>query len=354
MSTQPDDPAASETTTGEPLAEETFGGAEGSFETERSPLPATAPLGRAPGAPAESARAPRGGIREWFWRGETLALAQRVQPAERQRVRDVVELSDQRGEAAETLWTSGHAAEALRLAVDGFAIAEALAPDRAALETDAKLTRRVALARTAAGKALPSRDHQMEREHTDRYQDVQAGRRALVRHGSNRVVAATELRWQRVRRIGGVVLAALALAVIAVLLLRTPPRVDVSASGQFPGNQYAPANAFDDDESTEWVLPDEQSGWIEGRLEPPRNVTSVRLLNGRNGHFGDRGTKRYRVQLLRGDEVVAEHEGAFRRIQPTPEWVRLPLRGDGISRIRVEAQTHHQRGAALAEVAWDE
>ena len=314
------------------------------------PAPTKAPRPKRPGLGAR--------IGEWFWRGRAIARAKAISPEERTSTQSVVELADQRGEAAETLWTTGHLAEALRLGLDAFRVADRdLASDPATLRTLGAKERdldRLERARKAARTPPPERESELGSVDTQRYLDLQAGRRVLLGAHGKRVATTSELRWQRVQRVGGTLVALLAITAAAWLVLRTPPRVDVRASDQFPGAQYAPENAFDANEASEWVLPDGETGWIEGRLVPPRDVSELRVLNGRNAQFGDRAVKEYKVQLFRGGDLLGEHEGSFEQLERAPEWVDIPLTGKGVSRIRFEALSFHQRGAALAEIAWDE
>lgn len=314
--------------------------------------PAAAPAPAAAGRPSLLGR-----IGEWFWRGGAIARAAKVDEADRSATREVLELAEQRGEAAETLWTTGHLAEALRLAADALKVALEL-PHGAerltrlgASEADRE---RLAQARAALAETAPLRDGELKEAHTERYLALQAGRRTLTRLHGDRVAPQSSLRWQRAQRIGGVVAGLAAVCVGLWLVLRTPPRTEVRASDQFPGAQYAPDNAFDGNESTEWVLPDGQTGWIEGRLFPAQNIESLRILNGRNARFGDRAVKEYKVQLYRGEQLLGEHEGVFERIEAAPQWVDIPLKGEGVTRIRFEALGSHRRGPALAEIAWDD
>jgi len=310
------------------------------------PEPVAPPEPAAP-TPRGPSQRPGAWLGEWFTRRRAIAAAERVTAEHRASIETILALSDQRGEAAETLWTSGHLVEALRLAVDAFRALDELSVPESVQE-------RVARARAAAAAEIPPLDPAMGAVHTERYEAIQVARRAWVRVERARIATTGALRWQRARRIVGLLLALAALGVLVWLAVRSPPRVDVSASGQFPGAQYAPGNAFDDDEATEWVLPDGEAGWVEARLSPPRDIGKVRILNGRNGRFGDRAIQDYEVTLYRGTEAVAQHEGSFERIDASPEWTDVPIGGRGITRIRVEALSHHQRGTALAEVAWDE
>lgn len=322
-----------------------------------APAPSEPPRAAEPAPRSKPSRAPLGRrIVEWFWRGAAIGRAGKLADDDRTATRSVLELADQRGEAAETLWTTGHLVEALRLAAEALEVALELATAEEALRPFGASPRdieRVAAGRKALGEPRPERDSEIEDIHTERYLAIQGARRTIGALHGDRIATKGTLRLQRLQRIGGVLMGVTAVAVVLWLVMRTPPRTEVRASGQFPGAQYAPANAFDGNESTEWVLPDGETGWVEGRIFPAQDIESLRILNGRNSRFGDRAVKEYKVQLFRGGEMLGEHESVFGTIEQSPEWVEVPLSGAGVTRIRFEALGFHRRGPALAEIAWD-
>ncbi|MEM6954976.1 MAG: hypothetical protein AAF645_04780 [Myxococcota bacterium] len=295
-------------------------------------------------------------LREWLWRGGTLQRSRTIGEIERGERQSVLALLSQRGEAAETLWNTGHAAEALRLAVDAFHVGEALPQTAAALaalgatpadERDLQAARR----RLDEGPP-PVRDTDTLDIGADYYVDVRAGRQALERLYGGVLRPPGELLRQRALR-ALVVSSALAavVAVVAYTAFRPPPPRGV-ASASYEGPKYVPTHACDNDPETEWLLPNGSRGWVECVLPSPTNVNVVHVTNGRNQAYGDRAVKDYTVQLLAGDEVVAEAEGSFAAIEPQPEPVSVSVRGEGITKVRLEVRSFHRLGAALAELDW--
>lgn len=79
-----------------------------------------------------------GAIREYFWLGQARATARSMSDGARAEVSRQLALGRQRAEAADALWSNGHVAEGLRLAVDAFeSTLDALTPFGRALEPSA-------------------------------------------------------------------------------------------------------------------------------------------------------------------------------------------------------------------------
>ena len=164
------------------------------------------------------------------------------------------------------------------------------------------------------------------------------------------------MKLKRVSRITALV-AAVALAIGAVFLMVRTPREEVAtASGYFASApEYAPDKAIDGEEGTEWLLADGQTGWLEVRLSPPRDIQQIRVRNGHNRHFRDRAVRAYAVELFDSNgESVGTTEGEFERFAERGEWAEHPLPASDVSRIRFQVKSFHRTGAALAELEWVE
>ena len=203
---------------------------------------------------------------------------------------------------------------------------------------------------------LPELDEDVTPTHADTF------RRAMrLRHRAHRALtpAAMTPREVKLKRVGrwATLAAAAAIAVAAaILLLRTPHEAVATASGYFASaGEYAPDKAIDEDENTEWLLADGQTGWLEVRLSPPRNISKLRVRNGHNRHFRDRAVKEYEIELFDSDgQSAGSASGEFADFAPNGEWADVALAGRGVTRIRFKVKSFHRIGAALSELEWVE
>ncbi|MCA9615929.1 MAG: hypothetical protein KC586_24405 [Myxococcales bacterium] len=333
-------------------------------------------------------------------------------PAERRdAVGQALALGRQRAEAAEALWSNGHAAEGLRLAAESLTCtlgaADILAPevkpapvakpapepatkadadseDEASTEADSEADsldeaapqaaswvgwREVLAARGAdadrletisravgfARQALPELDASVSATHAELYKEIYRARADVDGLLSSASLTPAQVKLKVVQRWATL----LGLAVLAVvglyLALRTPHAVMATSSAVFRSDpQFGPDKVFDDDPNTEWLLNDGQNGWLEARLTPGRDLVAIRLLNGHNRHFNDRGVKEFTLELYdRSGEKVFEHEGEL-EFSASPTWVEIPVSATNVERLRFNVRSHHRVGGALAEIALDE
>lgn len=112
---------------------------------------------------------------------------------------------------------------------------------------------------------------------------------------------------------------------------------------------YAPERAIDGDPATEWHALGGR-GWIELALGAPREVRGVAIVNGFNPGYEDRALRRFVLEARRGDTVVAESHGAFEAFSTAPERLVIPLRAQGVDRIRLVVRSAFRLGAAVAEL----
>ncbi len=351
--------------------------------------------------------------RDFFFLRQAAAEAQRRPAERREAIEQALTLGRQRAEAGEALWSNGHAAEGLRLAVDALErtleAAEVLAPELAkaiAPSTPKLATPKPEEAREAHGEAadseapslakeetlatevtsgpawfdvlvargvdadraraiervvllvrqpLPDLDASVSATHAELYKELYRARADVDRALAPASLTPGQVKLKVVQRWTTFVLVLVLLAVGAFFSLRTPRTVTASASSFFRNDpQFGPDKVFDDDPNTEWLLNDGQTGWIEARLSPGRSLTKVRILNGHNRHFNDRGAKELHLELYDASgQKVFEHRGEL-AFSESPSWVDVPVSAEGVERLRLNVTSFHRVGGALAEIAFEE
>lgn len=115
---------------------------------------------------------------------------------------------------------------------------------------------------------------------------------------------------------------------------------------------YEAANVVDSDPASEWHLPDGQPGWIDLRLEEPRTLSWITLLNSRNAPHRDRATVRARVTAFLGDQAVSSSRviEVPRRWEGRERWAEVYLPAWRADRIRVEILEWEGLSGGLAEI----
>ncbi|MEO0325047.1 MAG: hypothetical protein AAF447_18950 [Myxococcota bacterium] len=301
--------------------------------------------------------------------------------AENQRATaEALRLGRQRSEAAETLWVSGHGAEALALArralettlegassVDRRSRGVSLPPPPPGQEAWTQLLRKrlrpgeleALHAVRAELRAAPVRDGDVNASHARLFRRTQRIRDAVDRGLTPLARSATSLRNARVLRLamGGVIGLAVLAAIVVALLQPATLEDSVEASGAYQGDpRYAGLKAFDGDPNTEWQLDDRQRGWVERRFADALPMGRITIHNGHNGHWMDRGVRGYRVELYDAqDREVHRLRASFPRIEedPRPKVHVLPTELPPIGRLRLVVESYFELGSSLAEVRWD-
>lgn len=346
------------------------------------PPPAAAPEAApvtptTPEPPRRSAGAPSSFVSrfvEYLTLGYAASVARSTPASVRDAVAPELALGRQKHEAAEALWSTGNYAEAIRLSREALdatvgamvrSSADLGGPREAsslgAAEIEQRLVAtgtppsRAAFVRrvlgTAREAALPVLDADVSPAHDDLQRDFLAAR--LVVDGVVRVVTLRprDVLLQRVKR---VVLVLIALAVVTagtVIALRPPPSLTVTCSAHWNNVSDSDApNVIDQDPDTEWSLPDRTQGWLELRLNPPHQVDKLRILNGRNRPWDDRGANAYRVEIMATGRPPKRMNGAFAQWKPEPTWQELQVATPNVERIRIYVDTWHRAGGSLAEV----
>jgi hypothetical protein len=156
---------------------------------------------------------------------------------------------------------------------------------------------------------------------------------------------------RRRRRVGFAVLLGLGGVVAIVLAFRLWGRARITASATFSTDFAAPM-AIDGNDATEWLPPDGEPAWLEIRLPRARRITGVRVYNGHNRFYVDRGTGNFRITLYAGERKVASAENHFERVTDQITKIDVPIQGDDVTMIRFDALTFLGRGVAVGEIEW--
>lgn len=335
----------------------------------------TEPVASAPAAPP--ARAPSsllGRAVEYVTLGYAASVARSTATSVRAAVAPELALGRQKHEAAEALWSTGNYAEAIRLArealeatvgaltrssgnagglrepggaggseVEHRLVATGTSSSRAAF------VRRVL--QTARDASLPVLDADVSPMHDDLQRDFLAAR--LVVDGVVRVVTLRprDVLMQRAARVLVVVITLAVVTAAAVIALRPPPLVTVTCSAHWNNVSDSDApNVIDQDPDTEWSLPDRTQGWLELRLNPPHSVDKLRILNGRNRPWDDRGANALRVEVMASGRPPKRLSTSFPQWKPEPTWQDLAIATPNVERIRIYVDTWHRAGGSIAEV----
>lgn len=276
------------------------------------------------------------------WR-EVRELAGRLPQDVRGRIAEHLRASAQAGREAELLWAGGVLEGALARAKEAVTLVVA-----ALEEASAEPPLSPALTEALATDGRPGVEGGWDLDEPLRV--LLDGRRRLAARARWLTFdpeAAVAWWWRR-----WLIRAAVVLAVGLLGWNAVRPRPTVTATGS-PGTQrnFEAIYVIDDNPRTEWQTDDHRGGWIELRLDPPRSVAAVRVLNGHNRHYDDRGTKDFQVTYFdeRGRQV-ARGEGSFAAIRPEGEWQRLDLAAPDVARIRFTAESWHGRSPAVGEI----
>lgn len=274
----------------------------------------------------------------------------------------------QKHRAAHTLWYADQRAEGLRLAVE--ALQSAMSgvatlgrhKDSASASSD---TWGAALAIMAKRGARPRALMALERArqasqwaaHTladdavpEAFEEVSAGWRTADRVLARVSASTAELTYRRWRRVFFAAML-LTFGMLASWKLCSIPWGLTATASSYYGNdpEYGPEQVLDGTASTEWLLPDGATGWLEIRAKSPRKIREVRILNGHNKGFNDRAVKTYRVEVFSRERLSLTVDGSF-AFTATPSWVVHPIDVSGADRVRITVLSTHLRGGGLAEV----
>jgi hypothetical protein len=154
---------------------------------------------------------------------------------------------------------------------------------------------------------------------------------------------------RRARRLRLGVIAALTLLLAVLVTERLWGRIRVRASGVL-STDFGAEFAIDGANVTEWLLPQSSPGWLELTLPRARHVHGVRVVNGHNRNYLDRGVERFRVTLIAGEKAIKTAEGHFEKIEDKYNTIDLAIDGEQVTLIRLEILSWFGSGGAVSEV----
>jgi len=153
---------------------------------------------------------------------------------------------------------------------------------------------------------------------------------------------------RRVRIKFGIALG-LVLLVVLVFYARLWGRPYAHASAVITDEHLASA-VLDGMEATEWLLPDNSTGWIDIIPPKPRTLHGVRLTNAHNEYYLDRASRKVRVTAYAETGPVGTVEGEFEKFSQERSVLDLRLEAQNVIRVRVEVLSHFKRGGGFAEI----
>ncbi len=115
---------------------------------------------------------------------------------------------------------------------------------------------------------------------------------------------------------------------------------------------YAPANALDDNESSEWIAREGGAATLEIKFSPARRLARIRVLNARNKPHRDRATQSYALTVYEEGGAKQSVEGRF----PEPTDARqenVHSLGGRVYCLRLKLTTRFGLSAGVAELSWE-
>ena len=288
-------------------------------------------------------------IREWFLLREAATRADKMPREAHAAFHLAVMRAHQKREAAEALWAYGARAEALALALAAVELVHGAAEAAGEDATPAALRSAAKDAQTKA-EPVPALDAELGTEHETIFRKLLEAHAAL----DEALLPVALDRKERLRvsgtRIGGTTLLVLALLVAAVWLIRRPVQLRTEASATW-SSRFAPANATDGVDATEWLLPDHTPGWLELAPAKPRPFTRLKVLNGKNGGNPDRAVLDADIEVWSGGKVIKTIPVNLGPFALKPDWRPIDL-GTGatpVEKVRIVVKTWAGQGGAISE-----
>jgi hypothetical protein len=127
--------------------------------------------------------------------------------------------------------------------------------------------------------------------------------------------------------------------------------VDVRPSASFSEVLHGPKNLIDGNPKTEWLLPNNITGWVEVSFRP-RKLTKVAVMNARNLPYNERGTQDFRIELYRDKKQVFTSKQKFPKFDEKEAWITVPVPGLSVDTIKLVIESHHKVGGGFAELSW--
>ncbi len=276
-------------------------------------------------------------------------------PADRARRAAALRTARQKARAADALFCDGHRAEAIALLAEAVeATLEAVDDARhAAILAARGISVRTTRDLLAALRSARDLEDGIGAGDAAAFQAALVARRRLADALALASLEPKALARRRARRVGALAGVALLAAALPFVPIPELTRVRVWSSGDWTYNAHLAADAVDGDPRTEWHAPDQTGGWLDIRVSPPVDMARLRVLNGHNPPFDDRGCAVAVIRLYRRGEEVASFSHRWRGVEADPAWVDFEVGQPGIDRIRIDVPVYHQMGVAIAEVGWE-
>lgn len=191
-----------------------------------------------------------------------------------------------------------------------------------------------------------------ERDHADLttfLSDAAAAHQALYEEVAPYALDVRTLRRAQIRRAAAIIAITFGMILFAGWYIRGPSELRAEASAVYSA-QFLPFRAVDGEITSEWLLPDRTTGWIELTISAPRKVKKVRLMNARNVPYNDRATNAFRVEAFYEGQVLSSGEGSFNGFSPNPNWREIELDGRRADKIKVWVNSFTEAGGGFAEI----
>jgi hypothetical protein len=249
----------------------------------------------------------------------------------------VLELSREVDGAIDQLWAAGKVSVVLRLVLeDCERLLESL---RASEIPDARELDE--LCRQGSVLGTPQLERDLTPAHRELLARLASGRRRSI--ARLRDPGARKRRLQRLALVVG--LSLLAAAAFALFRNVSTARASGTYSSDYPAKQ-----AIDGLSKTEWLLPHQQTGWLEVTFARARDVKAVSLRNATNGHYRDRAAKGVTVEVYAQAKLVASRKFEFLPIDANQGPVTLKLEARDVTHVRIAVESFYGGGGGIAEV----
>lgn len=249
----------------------------------------------------------------------------------------VLELSREVDDAVDRLWSAGKLSVVLRLLLED--CQRLLGSLRASNGADVSELTELCLEGSTLG--VPQLDRELTPAHRELLARLASGRRrslAQLNDGGAR---------RRRRRLLALVLGTATLAAVAFALFRNVQ--SARASGTY-SSDFLAAQAIDGLSKTEWLLPHQQTGWLEVAFARPRDVEALVLHNAMNGHYRDRAAKLVKVEAYSGTQLLATAQVEFPAIDADKGPLTVDLAARNVTHVRIAIESFYGSGGGLAEV----
>ncbi len=249
----------------------------------------------------------------------------------------VLELSREVDDAVERLWAAGKVGVVLRLLLeDCERLLESL---RASQNVDASELDELCRQGSALGTPMLERD--ITPAHRELLGRLASGRRRSIARLRDAGARRRRLLWL------ALVVASSLLAGTAFALFRNVSTA--RASGAY-SSDYPAKQAIDGLVKTDWLLPHQQTGWLELSFARPRDVQALVLRNATNGHYRDRAAKAVKVEAYSRAKLVAAGKVEFLPIESNQGPVTVKLDARDVTHVRINVESFYGSGGGLAEI----